>query len=262
MSEYLDIGVNLTHKSLLPQIDAVLQRATEVGVLQMVVTGTELAETEQAIKLCELYPRQLVCTAGVHPHHASDWLEPTAAALEQLATRPCVRAIGETGLDFNRDFSPRDAQIHAFRQQLELAVRLRKPVFTHQRDAHECFVSILREYRDRLSEVVVHCFTDNREALEDYLALDCHIGITGWICDERRGVELQGLVKYIPPHRLMVETDAPYLLPRDLARKPTTRINEPAYLPHIVATVARHQDRPVALVAEDCLATSRRFFGL
>jgi len=262
MNEYIDIGVNLTNKSLMQDIDAVLHRARQAGVSQLVVTGTSLEESRAATALCQRYPDQLVCTAGVHPHHASDWLEDYADIFRDMAASEQVRAIGETGLDFNRDFSPREKQIEVFHQQLSLACELNKPVFTHQRDAHDSFIAILREYRHRLDKVVVHCFTDDKTALDDCLALDCHIGITGWVCDERRGTELQQLLKYIPENRLMIETDAPYLLPRDLVPKPKSRINEPQYLPHIAERVAHHQDKPLDQLAAECLKTTRLFFNI
>ncbi len=262
MNKFIDIGVNLTNKSLLQDIDAVLQRAAEAGVRQMVVTGTTLEESQAAIELCHLYPLELLCTAGVHPHHASDWNENSPSLLAKLVNEDAVRAVGETGLDFNRNFSPRDRQIEVFQEQLELAREVGKPVFTHQRDAHDSFVAILREFRAALQPVVVHCFTDSKAALRDYLDLDCHIGVTGWICDERRGAELQELVKYIPTGRLMLETDAPYLLPRDLDPKPKSRINEPCHLPHIAKSVAFHQGKSADLLAIECLQTTQQFFNL
>jgi TatD DNase family protein len=121
---------------------------------------------------------------------------------------------------------------------------------------------MLREYRDEISRLVVHCFTDTREALIDYLDLDCYIGITGWICDERRGVELQKLVRLIPADRLLLESDAPYLLPRNLDPKPSSRINEPAYLPHILANVAQHQGKSIDLLARQSRQNSQAFFSL
>ena len=262
MIEFIDIGVNLTNKSLIRDLDTVMQRAGDAGVRQMVVTGTSIEESKKAIHLCSRHPHRLVCTAGVHPHHASDWAHDSSDILARLAANSCVRAIGETGLDFNRNYSPRDAQIDAFRQQLKLAITIGKPVFAHQRDAHETFVEVLGEYRNHLENIVVHCFTDSKTALYDYLELDCHIGVTGWICDERRGTELAQMVKYIPNNRLMVETDSPYLLPRHLPDKPKNRVNEPAYLPHIVETIAHCQNRPLELVATECLTTSRLFFNI
>ena len=262
MIEIIDIGVNLTNKGLLVDIEAVLQRAANAGVTQMVVTGTTVAESAQAIELCTIHPQTLVSTCGIHPHHASDWGTDSYRQLRDMAARPCVRAIGETGLDFNRNFSPAPAQELAFEKQMELAVELQLPLFCHQRDAHDQFASMLRDRRDSLDRVVIHCFTDTREALMDYLDLDCYIGVTGWICDERRGLELRELVSLIPQDRLLLETDAPYLLPRNLDPKPTSRINEPAYLRHILDEIALCRNQPSESLAQACLHNSRIFFDL
>lgn len=262
MIELVDVGVNLTNKSLLSDLETVLERARRVGVNQMVVTGTSVTESRKAIELCERFPQQLVSTCGIHPHHASEWTADSLQELKAVAQQHCVRAIGETGLDFNRNYSPPTAQEFAFEQQMELAVALGKPLFCHQRDAHQRFVEMLRGYRDDISRLVVHCFTDTREALMDYLELDCYIGITGWICDERRGLDLQQLVKHIPADRLLLETDAPYLLPRNIEPRPASRINEPAYLPHILETVAFHQDKSVEDVARQSRHNSQVFFNL
>ena len=110
--------------------------------------------------------------------------------------------------------------------------------------------------------VVVHCFTDTAGALRDYLALDCHIGITGWICDERRGLHLRELVRDIPANRLMLETDAPYLLPRTIRPTPKHRRNEPMYLREVCAQVARDRGEPVEVTAANSTAAARAFFGL
>jgi TatD DNase family protein len=260
--ELVDIGVNLTNKSLLADLDGVLQRALNAGVTQLVVTGTSLADSAQAIVLCARYPTRLVSTCGIHPHHASDWNADSYGDLRNLARQSCVRAIGETGLDFNRNFSPAAAQELAFAQQMVLAAELQLPLFCHQRDAHDRFAAMLGENRQHLDRVVVHCFTDSREALIEYLDLDCYIGITGWICDERRGLELRELIKLIPEDRLLLETDAPYLLPRNLQPKPRSRINEPAYLRHVLDEVAKYQQRPVDALAQAVLGNSRRFFDL
>lgn len=262
MNRLIDIGVNLTNKSLHQDLEGVMQRALAAGVGQMVVTGSSIVDSRNAIELCQLYPQRLVATCGIHPHHASDFTETSYGELETLAQNDCVRAIGETGLDFNRNYSPARDQESAFAQQMELAASLAKPLFCHQRDAHQRFLEMLKEYRDRISRLVVHCFTDTREALIDYLDLDCYIGITGWICDERRGLELQQLVKLIPDNRLLLETDAPYLLPRNLNPRPSSRINEPAYLPQVLDMVALHQGKPVELLARQSLQNSRRFFDL
>ena len=258
----IDIGVNLTNKRLSVDLEGILERAAAVGVNQLIVTGTSLEHSRMAIAQCERFPDQLFCTCGIHPHDAKEWNAETRAELESMISHPSVRAIGETGLDFNRDFSPRETQIEVFRQQLELAASSQKPLFLHQRDAFDTFYSLLKEYRGQLGDIVAHCFTDDKDSLFALLELNCHIGITGWICDERRGRELQALVKYIPPDRLMLETDAPYLLPRDLPQKPSSKTNLPEYLPHILQTVARLQGKSIPLLADEVLTTTQRFFRI
>lgn len=262
--QLIDIGVNLTHPSLLKQVDAVIERAQAAGVMQLVLTGTTLEDSENALNLCLRLDagEALFSTAGVHPHEASTWNAAAARTLRDLASQPKVRALGECGLDFNRDFTPRPQQERCFEEQLALAAELRRPVFLHERDASERMLAILRDYRDHLPAAVVHCFTGERKALYGYLDLDLHLGITGWICDERRGLHLHELVGQIPVGRLMLETDAPYLLPRTLRPKPCHGHNEPAFLPEILRTVARLRNETPEQTALHTSATARAFFGL
>ncbi|WP_339859284.1 TatD family hydrolase [Pseudohongiella acticola] len=257
----IDIGANLGHESFASDLPDVLQRARDAGLVHHLVTGTTLAASEHALDICNRYP-DLSCTAGIHPHEAATASAEVLSGIRALLNQPLVKAVGETGLDFNRDFSPRPAQEKSFNEHLAMAVETGKPVFLHQRDAHERFLPILKEHRDSLSGGVVHCFTDSREALFDYLDLDMYIGITGWICDERRGKHLHELVASIPANRLLLETDAPYLLPRSLRPKPKTRRNEPAWLTEVLATVARCCERPAADIAADTTANAVRLFGL
>jgi len=258
----LDIGANLTHESFHPDLDAVLQRAQAHGVTRMVVTGASREGSEQALALAKAHPGRLFATAGVHPHHAIDFDDATEALLRELARDPAVRAVGETGLDYNRNYSPREVQLAVFERQLQIAADLHKPLFLHQRDAHDDFIALLRRYRDQVPGAVVHCFTDTAEALRDYLDLDCHIGITGWICDERRGTHLRELVREIPANRLMIETDAPYLLPRTVRPPPSHRRNEPMYLKHICEEIARDRGESADVTAANSTATAEAFFGL
>ena len=258
----IDIGANLTHESFRHDFDAVLERAREAGVERMIVTGASRAGSERALELARANPGTLHATAGVHPHHAGDYSEETDTLLRGLAGEPEVVAVGETGLDYFRDLSPRPAQRAAFEKQLAIAIDLGMPLFLHQRDAHDDFLALLKSARDRVPAVVVHCFTDDRRALFDYLDLDCHIGITGWICDERRGTHLRELVRSIPAGRLLLETDAPYLLPRDIRPPPPDRRNEPMYLAHICEAVAGERGEAAATTAANATAATRKFFGL
>jgi TatD DNase family protein len=258
--QFVDIGINLTHDSYDRDREQVVRRALEAGVTRMVVTGASLESTRAAITLARALPAVLRATAGCHPHHAVDLDARTLADLSMLAAEPEVVAVGECGLDYHRNLSPPAAQRNAFHRQLELAARLGKPVFLHQRDAHADFVAILREHLPRLRQAVAHCFTGTRDEMLEYLDLGLHIGITGWICDERRGSHLRELVGLVPSGRLMIETDGPYLLPRDLDPKPASRRNEPAYLPHIAAVVARARGEPVSALATHTGATAGAFF--
>lgn len=257
-----DIGVNLTDRRFGTDLDQVLSRAQEAGVKVQIVTGTDIRSSRDALALVE-HREGLWSTTGLHPHQAKAFSADMIGELADLAAHPKVRAIGETGLDFNRDFSPRPDQERAFAAQLDLAVRLGLPVFLHQRDAHERFLPILREFRDALPDAVVHCFTGSRRELFDYLDLDCHIGVTGWVCDERRGLELQRLVPNIPLDRLLVETDSPYLLPRNMPGKPpVSGRNEPALLPWVVQKVAECRDQTEEVIARHTWENTRRFFRL
>ena len=261
-SSLIDIGINLAHDSFNADRDAVIARAVAAGVVQMMVTGSSESSTREAIELARTHPGRLFATAGVHPHYAKELTEELLAELRQLAPLPQVVAVGECGLDYFRDLSPRAAQQKAFHRQLELAALVGKPVFLHQRDAHADFVAILKEHRASLVGGVAHCFTGSQDELTAYLEMDLAIGITGWICDERRGAHLLPLMRGIPADRLLLETDGPYLLPRDLPSKPESRRNEPAFLPHIAATVARARGEALETLAASSTAAARRLFGL
>jgi TatD DNase family protein len=259
--ELIDIGANLTHESFRPDLNEVLQRAANVGVKTLIITGASEQGSLDAVALAEKNP-DLHATTGVHPHHASDYTPAVDELLRKLANAPSVVAVGECGLDFYRDFSPRPVQESCFAAQLEIACDTGKPVFLHERDAHDRFVKVLGPFLKDLRAVVVHCFTGNAEQLDAYLELGCYIGLTGWICDERRGHHMHDFIAAIPGDRLMLETDAPYLLPRDIVPKPKTRRNEPCYLPHVLNAVARITGKPAAQIAAETTATAKRFFNL
>ena len=260
--ELVDIGCNLTHDSFDSDREEVIENARIAGVTQMVITGASDSGSQQAYELACSKPGQLFATAGVHPHHASDYTDETDALLRMLCEKSEVVAAGETGLDYFRDISPRDEQQKAFESQLQIGADSGLPVFLHLRDAHDDFHSILKPFRDQLSDVVVHCFTGNRDELRVYLDLDCHIGITGWICDERRGSHMKEFMSDIPQNRLMIETDAPYLKPRNLRPKVKSNRNEPRWLPWILGTLAACRGEHPADLARHTRENARRFFRL
>jgi len=258
----IDIGANLTHESFTSDFDQVLDRASNANVKHMIVTGSDICDSNQAITIAERHPEIFSATAGIHPHHADQFDDTTTVKLEALLQHSKTVAVGETGLDFFRDISPRENQIQSFQAHIELAAKLAMPMFLHQREAHDTFLSILSESRSDLGRVVVHCFTDTADALADYLKLDCYIGITGWICDERRGAHLLDCVGAIPLNRLMIETDAPYLMPRNLRPKPKTRRNEPATLPLVLEKIASARPESAAEIATATTDNASRFFSL
>jgi TatD DNase family protein len=258
----IDIGANLTHDSFDKDRQQVIETAHSLGVETMIVTGSSMSCSQKAYQLTQEYPDSLYSTVGIHPHHASEYTSETEDLILELIERDKVVAIGETGLDYFRNFSPKEAQIFSFEQHVKLAIQTQMPLFLHQRDAHEDFHAIIKEHRDDLSNIVVHCFTDTKEALFAYLDLDCHIGITGWICDERRGLHLRELVQNIPLNRMMIETDSPYLVPRDIRPKPKSRRNEPKYLPHIAEVVAGLIEKPLDEFVQETSQTTKHFFGL
>ena len=261
--QLVDIGANLTHASFASDLGDVLIRAQDAGVVQTIVTGTSLEHTTKALSLARRHPGRLFSTAGVHPHNADELDDAGDAFLRATLAHDEVVAVGETGLDYFRDLAPRDVQRAAFERQLQIAVDLRKPVFLHERDAHDDFIAVLQSFHGKLVGAVVHCFTGNRDELFAYLDRGLFIGVTGWVCDERRGRHLIELLRHVPADRLMIETDAPYLLPRTISPKPKDpRRNEPVYLREVAAAVARARGEALEATAASTTKTARDFFRL
>ncbi len=260
--ELFDIGANLGHDNFAQDLPDVLARARDAGVVQMVVTGASREGSPKALQIAQQHPEFLYATAGVHPHHALEYTQECDVEMRALHAHAEVLAVGECGLDYFRDLAPRPAQRKAFERQLQLALELQKPLFLHQRDGHDDFMAMMKNFNGKLGKAVVHCFTGTRKELFDYLDADFYIGITGWLCDERRGLHLREIVSNIPANRLMIETDAPYLLPRSVKPMPSHRRNEPMYLKHIVEELAKDRSQSVEQTALQSTQTARQFFGL
>ena len=269
----IDVGVNLANPAFDHDRDDVLRRTAAAGVDALIVTGTSVATSRAALALARGGdPEQtgandgaraplLYATAGVHPHDAGaaacGWLD----ALAALAAHPAVVAIGETGLDYHRNYSSRADQRRVFRAQVELAARLGKPLFVHDRESGGETRRALAEFRGAVS-CLIHCFTGTAAQLDGYLEDGHCIGVTGWICDERRGEELSRLVRRIPAERLMIETDAPFLLPRTMRPRPRSRRNEPAFLPWVARRVAECRGEDADQLGEQTSRNAIRFFHL
>ena len=260
----IDICCNLTHPALSSRLPNVLERASQAGVRTMIVTASDTADSIAALKLAHRYTSStssLWASAGVHPHYAAQWDDTSYKTLEKLAADIKVVAIGESGLDYCRNLSTPEIQQFVFEKQIELAIDTGLPLFMHQRDAHEDFINILKPHRPHITKAVVHCFTGNRAMLYDYLDLDLYIGVTGWICDERRAENLRDAITAVPDNRLMLETDAPYLIPRTLGKRFYNKPNEPAYLPHIAQDIAQRRQVEMTDLIKQTIDNSCRFYG-
>ena len=258
----IDIGANLTHESFTHDLPFVLERAKNTGIEKIIVTGANLESIEKSNILTNEYPDYLLSTVGIHPHYANEFKSNTVNYLKQSLNNSNVVAIGECGLDYYRNYSSKKEQEIAFRAQLELAIEIKKPLFLHQRNSFKDFINILTPYLNDINAAVAHCFTGTKNELLELLDLGLYIGITGWICDERRGMHLKDIVSLIPDNRLMIETDAPYLLPRTIINKTKTRRNEPAYLEEVLKEVASCRNQTRSFLDQKTTDVSKKFFDL
>lgn len=256
----IDIGVNFHSKQLHGLEDELISRAKAAGVAAILSTGTSEPSSKTELALARRHPGYLFSTAGVHPHSADGWSLAVASTLQQLWQAPEVVAVGECGLDYFRDFSARDNQRRAFEAQLEAAARTGKPLFLHCRDAFDDFYSMLKPAVDGGAHGVVHCFTGTAREAMAFVELGMDIGVTGWVTDEKRGQELREAVKHIPLERLHLETDAPYLAPKNAKRR--RPYNEPCNLPWVAHAIAELRGIAPEEVAQTCTANSVRLFQL
>ena len=254
-----DIGANLTHKSFENDFEEVIKRSLLNGVGNICITGCDLRDSRRALSLAKKFPNNLISTCGIHPHYADSFSEKSKKEIQEICNDSLVKAIGETGLDFNRNYSDKKNQIKSFLAHIKLANSLNLPMFLHQRDAHEDFIDCLNKETPR-TKCVVHCFTGEKKELFNYLDRDFYIGLTGWICDPKRGSHLEELIPLIPLNRLLIETDSPYLLPKNLKVK--GRRNEPAFLDEILKKIMSERKESEKKITEMLLKNSLSFFNL
>lgn len=266
MNTYIDIGINLTNRQFEGEIDEIIQNALDADVEQMVLTGTSVKNSIESEKIAADYPHTLYSTAGIHPHDAKSMNEQSISTLQKLLQKKHVVSVGECGLDFDRDFSPRPIQEKCFKAQLELAIEVQKPLFLHEREAFDRFTSIYKEYQSKLPKGVVHCFTGSLKEAKYYLDNGFYLGFTGAISDVKRFEHLKEVISYAPLDRMMIETDAPFMLPKNVPRHQMTRYNErrnePAFLPFVAQTIAQIKKTSIADVAETTTEVARDFFGI
>ncbi len=233
MAGFIDIACNFTHESFKDNLEEVIANAELEGVKKFVLLCASLNDLDPIKDIQSKSPEKYFISAGVHPHHANEIIELNHKDLLYKLQSINPNAIGETGLDYFRNISPPEIQRESFQMHIEIAKELKLPLFLHQRDGHNDFIQIIKENLDNFPKFVVHCFTGTQKELDDYLELGAYIGLTGWICDAKRNIDLRQSIKNIPIDRMMLETDCPYLIPKNLLKKPKKNINEPKYLPHI-----------------------------
>uniref|UniRef100_A0A914VDK5 Deoxyribonuclease TATDN1 n=1 Tax=Plectus sambesii TaxID=2011161 RepID=A0A914VDK5_9BILA len=281
--QLVDIGANLAHPNYHKDLDQVIERAKAAGVVKVMVTGTSMKSSKSALELAKKHSGFLYATAGVHPHDAKEFTETTVAELEQLAAAPECVAIGECGLDFNRNFSPQDQQRTAFEAQVELACKLGKPLFIHEREAHEDMVAILSRHKANLPPTVIHCFTGFSREAQKYIEMGLNIGLTGFLWKDRLEDGVQFALKngLIPLDRLVIETDAPYMYPKVNDKKVPKEVkerisdhaktflkhcsfdrNEPCSLAATCEMIAAFMNVPAAEVALKTTENAMRIYGL
>lgn len=255
--KYIDIGLNLFSEQYRGSEEEIYRTSLANGTA-FIITGSSMRSSAEAARFAEGRDK-VWSTAGVHPHDARHWDENSGKRMRELAGKKCNVAIGECGLDYDRMFSPKDVQLKVFEEQVSIAEELDKPLFLHEREAAEDFARIMRSYPGRCKKAVVHCFTGSRETAEKYLELGCMIGITGWVCDERRNAEVTEALKMIPLDRLMAETDGPYLKPRNVKLKGA---NRPEYIRYVVEKIAEIKETDAEELATVLLENTRKFFGV
>ncbi|VDN91728.1 unnamed protein product [Brugia pahangi] len=279
----IDIGANLCHPSFRNDLNEVIERAKQSGLCKIMITGTSVELSKEARELARQFPNFLFFTAGVHPHDAKDFNNNTMYELRKLCNEPGCVAVGECGLDFNRNFSPQDQQKLVFDEQLRLACDLKKPLFIHERDAHQDMVAALTRYKEQLPPVVIHCFTGKAVEAETYIKMGCYIGLTGFLWKDRSDDGLKYALRHcrIPLERVVLETDAPFMYPKiddkkipfeirncitDEAKKfhkfASFNRNEPCTLAAICELIAAYMNEDPIKVANITTANAKHIYGL
>lgn len=261
MNTFIDIGINLTNKQFNNEHDEIINFALATGVHYMILTGTSVRGSKESAEIAEHYQDVLFSTAGIHPHDAKSFNNESINELRKLLKQDHVVSVGECGLDFDRDFSPRPVQEKCYRAQLELSIEIDKPLFLHERAAFKRFNEITDEYLSKLPKAVVHCFTGTFQEAKTYLDKGFYLGFTGAISDTNRFKHLEEVIKYVPLDRMMIETDAPFMLPKNMPRMQNRR-NEPQFLPYVAQTIANLKKISISEVADETTEVARNFFRI
>ena len=257
-----DSCFNINHESFKIDLGDILDAANNVGVEYFFCPASKEKEIEDLINLSESYQKNIFCSIGIHPHNASDLKPNTIENLKKYLGNQHVKAIGEIGLDYYRNFQSPEIQKKCFNAFLELASTNQYPVFLHHREAFSDFYPMIKNCIGEVPDSIVHCFTGTKSELKKFLDLGLYIGITGWICDPKRGADLREIIKYIPLDRLLIETDAPYLVPKNMVNKPRNNRNEPLFLEHIANDISELLNIDKALLAEETTNNFKKLFRI
>jgi len=254
--KYYDIGLNLFTRSF-PKPEKIISDAEAAGI-KCILTGSEYEENELVNDFVKTY--DVYGTAGIHPHASDDAKESDIDRIREIILgNPRIVAVGETGLDYDHMYAKKENQLYYFKKLIDLAQELKKPMFLHERDAAEDFIECFKGHEDLCPLSVVHCYTGNKKTLEKLLDMGFYIGITGWICDERRADDLRDAVSILPLDRVMVETDAPYLTPRGFH---LPRTNVPQNITYVVKTLAGYMGVDEEELRLHALANTEKVFHL
>ena len=258
--KYYDIGLNLFCAQF-RHPDAILQRAADKGVC-CILTGSDPEEDREVNRYLTEHPDICVYgTAGLHPHNADRFVDRDLQEVRDMyRSNPRIVAVGECGLDYNRMFSTKGNQLKTLEAFIGLAEELEAPMFLHERDASEDFAACFRKAARVAERSVVHCFTGDRRTVERYLEMGFSIGVTGWICDDRRADELREAVAVIPKDRILIETDAPYLTPRNVPG--LGRTNVPENIVYVARTLAEYMHISEEELVRSARENTERIFGL
>jgi TatD DNase family protein len=254
-----DSHCHLDDKSYRKDLERVIERAHQAGVVRMMSIGVNKKTAARAVELAESHPG-IYASVGYHPHDARQCGADELDFLTELAQNPRVRAWGEIGLDYNRMYSPQEDQERWFIRQLQIAAQLKLPTIFHERDTRGRFFEILKTDFKNENAGVVHCFSGTMAELQGYLNLDLYIGITGILTLRARGADLRDMVPHIPANRLVVETDAPYLTPAP--EKYHTRRNEPAFVKLVLLKLAEVRNEDPDQLAQTIWDNTCRLYNL
>ncbi len=255
-AELFDSHCHLEDERFVGEVDEVLARMRAAGVARCLLAGSDKVDSERIAMLAAAYP-YVYGVIGVHPHEAKSFDENTLAWMAGLLARPHIVGVGEIGLDYYYDFSPREVQREAFVRQLDFAFEQKKPAVFHVRDAHGEVLDIFRGRRERLPAGVLHCYTGSAESAREYLDMGFYISFSGSVTFKNAS-RLQEAARYVPADRLLVETDSPYLAPVPMRG----RRNEPAYVRYVAEKLAELRGVTPEELAMQTTANVERLYGI